>query len=282
MDRILLRSAILRLLFVASLVLVGLVGSAHAGSAQRGAAVPDVRLASALFTPTRADDGFTWHARYVMTPESAAEIDEGSALALRFAVPLSEGDAVETSFGIDPLVEDGRVTGILVDRAGVDGRLVNAVVHQHSVHEGTLRLGAPVGAGSALQIVDGDLGAGTRFELETGRLFERGVGHVQPPGTSHAAREEARRLTGYQARVTGAPLYVRGDDVVAAHGLTATMVTPRARGRRGMIALGLVFAAIVVVLLTALRKLRHSASVERADALLAAEVDALGNDPRRV
>jgi hypothetical protein len=280
MDRILLRSAVVRLLFVALLVLVGLVGSAHASPAQYSASPYDIRLAGALFTPTRTDDGLTWHARYVMTPDSAMEIDGGAVRALRFALPLAEGDTVETSFGIAPLVENGRVVGILVDRSGVDGRLVNAVVHQHGAHDGTLRLGAPVGAGTALQIVDGDLGAGTRLEVEAGRLFERGVGHVQPLGTSHAAREEARRLTGYAARVTGAPLYVRGDDVVAANGLTATMVTPRARGHRGMIAVGLVFAAIVVALLAALRKLRHAASVERADALLAAEVDALDGGAR--
>ena len=79
---------------------------------------------------------------------------------------------------------------------------------------------------------------------ELRRALEQGVGHVAPPGTSHAAREEARRLTGYTARVTGAAVYVRGDDVRAQGGLTATVITPRARGHRGTIAIGVIFGTV--------------------------------------
>ena len=41
----------------------------------------------------------------------------------------------------------------------------------------------------------------------------------------------------------------------------------------------MLFAAVVLALGVAMRRLRHAAGVERADAILAAEVDALG-DPR--
>lgn len=254
---------------LALIVLLGLV--ATAGTARAS----DARVAGALFTPSRTDDGITWRARWVLTPESANEIAEGAALTLRFAVPLADGETVESAPGVAPLVENGHVTGIIVDRGAGSGRTMNAVVRHRTSLDGGQHYGPPVAAGSALQIVDGDLGAGTRFEVDTGRILEKGVGHMAPPGTSHAAREEARRLTGYDARVTGAAVYVRGDDVRAQGGLMATVITPRARGHRGAIAIGAVFGALVLALVLAVRKLRHTAGVERADAILASELDAL-------
>ena len=139
-----------------------------------------------------------------------------------------------------------------------------------------MRLGAPVAAGHAVQIIDGDLKTGVRLEVSTGRALERHVGYVVSPGVSHPAREEARRLTGYDARVSGAAIYVRGDDVKTAGGLTATLETPGERSRRGAVGIAIVFALVVALLLAAVRKLRHAASVERADAILAAELDSLG------
>ena len=276
MDRIIVRSAAARILFVVILVLVALAGSAHAAPLEPADARPaDARLAGALFTPTRTNDGIDWNAHWVLTPDAAAELDGGARRVVRFALPLADGETIEPTWGVVPLIEGGYTVGVVVDRSGLDNRTVRAVVHQRARRDGTIRLDAPVGAGNTLQIIDGDLGAGTRLEVDTGRLLERAVGHVAPPGTSHAAREEARRLTGYDARVTGAPLYVRGDDVKAANGFTATIVTARARGHRSVMALGVLFAALVGALLFAMRKLRHAASVERADALLAAEVDAL-------
>ncbi|MDB4938580.1 MAG: hypothetical protein JWP87_5552 [Labilithrix sp.] len=271
MDRVLVRSAMLRIVFVVLLVLLAAAGSAHAAPAEHAPA----RIAGALFTPVLEESGIRWNARWVLTPESAEELDAGETRALRFAVPLLDGETVEPTWGVAPLMENGRITGVLVDRAGKDDRTIAAVVHQRAAHTGAITLGAPVAAGSALQIIDGDLGAGTRYEIETGALFERGVGHVAPPGTSHAARAEARRLTGYDARVTGAAMYVRGEDVRVANGLTASVVTARARGHRGVVAVGVVFVALVLALFAAVRRLRHAAGVERADALLAAEVDAL-------
>lgn len=280
MDRILVRSAALRLLFVVLLVLVALAGTAHATPVQSRTSPGDARIAGALFTPSRTDDGIAWHAQWVLTPESANELAQGAVLVIRFAVPLVEGETVEASPGVVPFVEGGRVAGVVVDRASGAGRTVSAVVRHRTSLDGHQRYGVPVAMGSALQIVDGDLGAGTRFEVETGRHLEKGVGHVAPPGTSHAAREEARRLTGYTARVTGAALYVRGDDVRAQSGLTAVVVTPRARGHRGTIAMAVVFAAVVLALVAAVRRLRHAAGIERADALLASELDGLDGGPR--
>ncbi len=275
MDRIFVRSAVVRIVFVVVLVLIALVaGSAHAAPAETQLA--DAQLAGALFTPTRTDDGIDWTAHWVLTPDATADVARGVTRVIRFALPLGDDSTLESTDGVAPLVEGGRVTGVVVDSAALDGRTVRAVVHQRAHHDGTIRIGAPVAAGRAFQIVDGDLGGGTRLEVQTGRLLERNVGHVAPPGTSHAAREEARRLTGYDARVIGAPLYVRGDDVRAANGLSATIVTARARGRGGFVAIGAVFAVIVGALLYAMRKLRHAATIERADALLAADLDALG------
>ena len=44
--------------------------------------------------------------------------------------------------------------------------------------------------------------------------------------------------------------------------------------------MAVVFGAIVLALLAAVRRLRHAAGVERADALLASELDALDGGPR--
>ena len=273
MDSVLVRSAVLRIVFVAGLVLVALLGTAHAAPV----AAPDAGVAGALFTPSQTREGIVWRSQWVLTPESAVAIDGGETRTLRLALPLDESARFEPTFGIVPVVEGGRVTALRVDRAALVERTVTTTVIQRlpSTGERWMRLGVPVAAGTAHQIVDGDLGAGTRFEVETGHSLERRVGYVAPPGLSHAAREEARRLTGYDSRVTGAPLYVRGEDVRAMGGIEATLMTPHSRARHTTLAIGVVFGGLVVALFAAVRKLRHAASVERADALLAAEVDAL-------
>ena len=270
-----------RSLSLVPLILVAMASRAHAAPATLPSS-GELRIAGALFTPTRVDDGIEWHAHWVLTPESAADLDGKATRKLRFALPLEDGESLDPTFGVTPMQEGDHVVGVHVDRAALDGRTVSAVFHQRvALRRADLHLGAPVAAGTALQIVDGDLGAGTRFEIETGQTLERSVGFVAVPGVGHAAREEARRLTGYGARVTGAALYVRGEDVKAANGITAAVVTPRARGRNGSIAMAIVFASVVAVMIAAAKKLRNAAGVERADALLAAEVDALDAEDRR-
>lgn len=305
MDRIIVRSAAVRLFFVVLFLLVAIAASAHAAppdppvaiaasapaapphppaaiAAIAPAASPELHVSGALFTPTRTDEGIAWRAHWVLTPESSVELETGPPRVLRFATALAEGQTVEAGFGVAPFVEAGAVTGVVVERGAAEGRVVRATVRQRLGGDGrtSVHLGAPVAGGNALQIIDADLGAGTRLEIETGRALERHVGFVAPPGIGHAAREEARRLTGYEARVNGAALYVRGDDVRSGHGIRARVLTPAARARGGTIALGAVFAVIVAALLAAVRRLRHAASVERADALLAAEVDALDGGGR--
>ena len=259
------------------LVLVTVLTLARAAPAHaQSPSVPEVRVASGLFTPTLDGDGLTWRVGWVLTPESVAELGEGGTRMLRFAVPLADNVTLEAS-KLVAVVEHGHVVGVLVDGEDVEGRTVRAVFHQReALHaDSHVRLGAPVAAGSALQIIDGDFGSDTRLEIEVGRNLERRVGHVAPPNVGHGARAEARRLTGYDSRVTGAALYVRGDDVKATNGVSATIVTPHGRARHVTLAIALAFAALVGALIVAVRKLRDSASVERADALLAAEVDAL-------
>jgi hypothetical protein len=275
--RFLVRSAIVRGLFVVLLAIVATLAHTAPAHAAPVSGEPELRVASALFTTTRTDDGLTWRASWVLTPESAAELEDGATRTLRFALPLADNVRLDTAVGLEPVVADGVVVGVLVERAALAGRTIRAVVHQReALHaDSHVRLGAPVAAGLALQIIDGDLGSDTRLEIDTGRGLERRVGHVAPTNVGHGAREEARRLTGYDSRLTGAALYIRGDDLEAARGVTATIVTPRGRARHGALAIAIAFAAIVVVLILAVRRLRDSAGVERADALLAAEVDAL-------
>jgi hypothetical protein len=278
MDRILVRSAAVRIFFAVLVLLVSVAATAQA--APGGAPVDgrDARVAAALFTPTRTDDGLEWSVHWVLAPDAAEDIAQGATRLVRFAVPLTAAETIETTWGVAPLTEAGQVVGVLVDRTGTDGRLVSITLHQRVAHDGSLgvHVGAPVAAGSALQIIDGDLGAGARLAIDAGRVLERRVGYVAPPGVSHAAREEARRLTGYGGGVSGSAIYVRGDDVKTMSGLIATVETPHARKQRGAIGIALAFAALVIALFVAVRRLRHAASVERADAILAAEVDALG------
>ena len=279
MDLILVRSAVVRIVFVALFALLATAATAHAAPGAPGPHHAEARVASALFTPTRVEDGLEWRARWVLAPEAAGDIAQGATRAVRFAVPLTSAETFEPTFGVVPLTEAGVVVGVEVDREGIDGRVVTATIHQHVARDGALgvHVGAPVAAGNALQIVDGDLGAGSRLQVDTGRILERRVGYFAPPGISHAARDEAGRLTGYDARVSGLAIYVRGDDVKAASGLVATLETARTRGRHGTIGIAFVFGVLVLALFAAVRKLRHAASVERADAILAAEVDALGS-----
>lgn len=276
MDRILVRSAAVRLFFVVVIALVAVAAGAHA---EPPVPQQETTVAAALFTPTRVDDGLEWRARWVLTPEAAQDLADGSSRVVRFAVPLGPGETLEKTWGVAPVLEEGKVVGVTLDRAGMsDGRTVTATLRQSVAREraGLVHLAAPVAVGSALQIVDADLGGGTRLELGAGRRLEKRVGFMAPPGASHAAREEARRLTGYEDHLSGAAIYVRGDDVKAMGGLDATLETPGARGRGGVIGIAVAFGAIVLALLAAVRKLRHSASVERSDAILAAELDALG------
>jgi hypothetical protein len=153
----------------------------------------------------------------------------------------------------------------------LDGRTAHATFVQHLPSQlDRLDLGAPIAVGNATQIIGGILGTDARLDLDEKR-FERHVGYVTTHGVDQAAREEARRLTGQAHALSGNLIYLRGDD--AKDPLDARIVTSRDRARNGLVIIAAVFGAIVVALLVALKRLRHAATVERADALLAADID---------
>ncbi|MDB4943624.1 MAG: hypothetical protein JWP97_3158 [Labilithrix sp.] len=283
MDRALVSAAARGVAFVVLFALLSVAGTASASS---GAPVPDpppARVAAGLFTPARTDDGLAWRVRWVLSPESVDEIYADGPRVLRFALPLPEGSRLEQGAGLVPVTEGTQVVGVVVSRSAVHGREVHATVLQHlarGARPAATTLAAPLAAGGALQLIDGDLGSGTRLAVTEGRVLEQHVGFMAPAGVSLAAREEVRRLTGFEERVSGAAIYVRGDDVRVGGGITATLETPHDRGRPGVIAIALAFGGMAVALVVAASRLRHAASIERADAILAAELDALPA-PRR-
>lgn len=271
MDSILLRSAVLRVAFVFALVLTFSALSAPRARAQGEA----VHVMGGLYTPVRTDDRIVWSARWVLDLSDASAVAGGASRTLRFAAPLPEGETLDPTDGVEPIIEGGRLVGVRIDRRALFDRSVLATLRQPVDKSATagIAIGAPIAAGTAAQIVDGDLGGGTRLEVSGVRGIERHVGYTGPVEIGHSAREEARRLTGYTPRVTGAPLYVRGEDVRSHGTLTADVVSASARKSRGGLAVGVGFVFVVGALIVAMKKLQGRASVERADAVLAAEID---------
>lgn len=271
MDGILIRSAVLRIGFVVALVLALTALPSSRAEAQGDAA----HVTGGLYTPVRAGDQLVWSARWVLDPFDASAIAEGTPRTIRFAAPLPEGETIDRAEGIEPIREGRRLVGIRVDARALRDRSVLATLRQPVAKTETtdILLGAPIATGTAAQIVDGDLGGGTRLEVTGARGIERHVGYTAPSELGHGAREEARRLTGYTPRVTGAPLYVRGEDVRNQGTLRASVASGAERKSRGSFAVGLGFIAVVGALIVAMKKLHGRASVERADAVLAAEID---------
>jgi hypothetical protein len=244
------------------------------------AAEREARVASGLYVPKATRDALEWDARFVLSVDDAAAVRDDDTVVIRFARPLPSGESLwMESPGLSgvptpsAIYEDGRMVGLRVPGSLVDGRAVRTTFVQRPLPTGDRwLLGAPVAEGTAAQIIEGSPGGFWRFELDDPR-FEPHVGHQTSRAIDHAAREEARRLTGEDTRVTGNAIFVRGEDLRTGGDLVARVVSPRDRARKGYLALIGVFAAIVAGLLVALRRLRHAASVERADALLAAEIE---------
>ena len=72
---------------------------------------------------------------------------------------------------------------------------------------------------------------------------------------------------------------MRGDDLKAAGALEGPLVGTRAKSKGSIAGAALAFAAAVAALLFGARRMNRAASVERADAVLASEIDAAA-DPR--
>lgn len=239
------------------MALVATMGIAPVASAR------DLRVAGALVT-AKEDEALVWDTRWVLAPdELEAERVVGD---IRFAAPLPEGETMRLDPGADPIVEGGHIVGVHVDRSRDEGRTVRATFVQkgHGAHD---PLGVPFAEGSATQILDLDLGAGARIELDRDRALDRRV--------AQAARDEAVRLTSYAPQPSDTAVYLRGDDVKAARGLHGSIVTVGERAARmSMIAAG-VFITLVVGLVLGLRRVKKQAASERADAVLAEQIESL-------
>ncbi len=268
-------------LFIAASIFGSGPSSAHASSATAPSfepsscaeapdAAPRVPLASAVFTPRSVDGGLRWDARFILDVDAAFDFRGG---ALAFAEPLPPGETLMTS-ALVPITEGDRLVGVCVPREALVDRTVSASFVQPIPSSGhfSFTLGAPLVAGNTVQIIETSLGD-QRIEPVVSPPLEKHVGYVAPRAISDGAREEARRLTDVRAKVSSSPIYVRGDDVRAVGGLTARIVDPRTRARRSAAGVAIMFAALVGALVLAARKLGRSASVERADALLASEID---------
>jgi len=269
MNQVLLRFAFWRIAFVVTVILVAMsIPPRHAVAGTEG-----LRVASALFTPSRSSGALSWAAEWVLTPESRDALLEAPS-SLRFAVPLPAAAALEVGPGLAPIVVDERVVGVTVSASALDGRKVRATVHQREALRGGVEgglLAAPFATGTALQMARTELERGARLDIEDNGTLERRVGHWSPVGVGRAAREEAARLTGHSPRIGEMVVYARGDDVRASSGLHGRVVTAEVRGHGSAVAVGLGFVVIVLSLIVAWRRLQARACVERADAILAAE-----------
>ncbi len=239
---------------------------------QASIGAPSIPLAGAVFTARALEDGLGWDARFILDVDAAFDFRGG---VLPFAVPLPAGEELVPAPGLAAVTDGDRIVGLCVGRDALRDRTVSASFVQRPAAAASVgvELGAPVAAGSAVQIIETSIGE-RRIEPAVTPLLEKHVGYVAPRAISHGAREEARRLTDVRAKVSTSPIYVRGDDIHAIGGLTGRIVDPQTRARRSAAGVGIVFAGIVGALVLAARKLRDTAGVERADALLASEIDA--------
>ncbi len=233
------------------------VATAFAEPAER-----ELRVAGAL-VQVHQDEALVWNARWVLAME---DVEDERAGVIRFAVPLPAGETLVERPDVTAVIEAGHIVGVRVDKRRGEGRTVEATfVQPRYVAHGML--GVPLADGAAIQIVEADLGGGARLEIDRDRALERRVGH--------AARDEACRLTSYEPQPSDTALYLRGADVRAARGLHGSVVTIGERTARMSAIVAIVFGAIVGALVLAWRRIRRAAAAERADAVLAHEIDAL-------
>lgn len=229
------------------------------------------RIVSALTSVSRQADGLVYTTRFIVALEDAARFEGG---AIRFAHPLPSGASVVETPSVRASVVEGDTLGIVVTPEALVGRAVTIRVHQPSPPGGRFFLAAPIADGHAVQIVDGALDR-EQVRLADG-IFERHVGFTGTRSVDEASRIEARRLTGYAVRLTGTPIYLRGDDLREAPQISATLVSDRARLRTTYVAVAGVFVALAISLVVAARRLSRAASLERADAILASACEEAG------
>lgn len=246
-------------------MLLGIIASSSTADADCSREVP---IASAIATAQRAESGIAWDTRWIIGFDAIGDFDGGR---ITFAVPLPTGESMQSARGITPVIEDGHITAVCVEPSALDGRTIHAIFTQ----PGTAKLGAPLAAGNAVQIID----AADREDLEVqGRVLEPHVGFLAARGISHDAREEALRLTNAPPMIARTFVFVRGADLHASGGLEGKL-GGRAKARSTTIGAGLAFVGVVALLVVAAGRLKKRATVERADALLAGEIEAAGRTP---
>jgi hypothetical protein len=222
----------------------------------------------------RTEEGIGWDARFVLDVDASMDFRGGR---VTFAIPLPIGETMRDEPGVHPIVEADRIAALCVEPSAVDGRAIHAFFTQatalRSDHATTL--GAPIVAGTAVQIVDAHVGDDIRLEAVRGGGLEAHVGFLAARGIGHDAREEARRLTDTPLLVGHTSIYVRGDDLKTAGALEGRLIGTRAKSKGSIAGAALAFVAAVAGLLFGARRLKRAASVERADAMLASEIDAV-------
>ena len=220
----------------------------------------------------RSEEGIGWDARFVLDVDASMDFRGGR---VTFAVPLPIGETMREAPGLHSIVEADRITGFCVEPSAVQGRTIHVFFTQSAVlrSDRATTLGAPVVAGTAVQIVDAPVGDEIRLEAVRGGGVEAHVGFLAARGIGHDAREEARRLTDTPLFVGHTSIYVRGNDLETSGALAGPLVGSRAKSKGSIAGTALAFVAAVAALLFGARRLKRAASVERADALLAAEID---------
>jgi hypothetical protein len=226
----------------------------------------------------RTEEGIGWDARFVLDVDASMDFRGGR---VTFAVPLPIGETMREEPGLHPIVEADRIAALCVEPSAVRGRDIHAFFTQTTQlrSDRATPIGAPIVAGIAVQIIDAPVGDDIRLEAVRGGGLEAHVGFLAARGIGHDAREEARRLTDLPLLVGHTSIYVRGEDLKTAGALEGPLVGTRAKSRGSIAGAALAFVATVAALLFGARRLKRAASVERADALLASEIDAAA-DPR--
>lgn len=273
------------LAFVVHVVASLVTRAAHGAEAAAAAPDPAVRVVTSKTVGSdRASDALrpgesavAWTTTYELSPAEASDLAFGvgpTSRVIRFAVPLPEGSRLEVGAPLAPEVDErGRVVGVWLTREAVVGRSVTVTCVQPGPLDASRPLCAPIAAGTATQIVVGSFGGGARLEVAPKGVLEEHIGYVASPGASRPAREHARRVTGHRDHASGRAIYVRGDDVRAMGGLTGAAAPPRAASRGSFVTIAVVFGMAVAALVVALRRLGRAASLERADAILLAELE---------
>jgi len=231
----------------------------------------NVPIVAALSIAHRTEGGLSWDARFVVDIAAARDFQGG---AMMFAAPLP--DVVAPQAGIEAIVDGDRVTGLCVSPAALENRTIHAYftqIAELSPRHDT-QLGVPIVAGSAVQMVDAAVGDELRLESVRGGGLAPHVGFLAASGIGRDAREEARRLTDAPLPVGRTQIFVRGDDLRTGGALEGRLLGTRAKSPASIAGAALAFAFVVVALVGLARRLRRAASIERADAVLAAEIDA--------